>query len=111
MTDQSEKSFGQIGYEAYVAKYGEVATTWPQLPKWNHTWGERWERWEAAAKAVAEAATAPLRKRIAELEAEVHRLLEEKAVRLNRYRISKCSCGGSIKCDGSCDRCQTIVSQ
>lgn len=54
-----------------------------------------------------QAAIAPLKARIEELERQ---LAAERAATLSRYRIVKCWCGGSVLMDGSCDRCDKISS-
>lgn len=71
-----------------------------------------WERCEVLQLLVEEArsgrdlaeqkAKEAVQKEMAELRAEITRL---KSIREDRYQVVKCTCGGSVMCDGSCDTC------
>jgi hypothetical protein len=68
----TEMTPGQAAYEAYWANRGPVIGTAVAIPAdWEGEQPERRAQWEAAAKAAAKAATAPLREQLAAIAAEM----------------------------------------
>jgi hypothetical protein len=52
---ESDKSFGQIGYEAYCERVGWVSVGGDQLPSWPELRTDLQEAWETAAEAILDA--------------------------------------------------------